>query len=148
MNGARSGVGRRPVKTGGVCRYFFAYGTLRRGARKDLLDFVGSQAKLLGRATAPGRLYDLGDYPGMLDPVSGEDRVLGDLYELDDAESSLERIDEYEGCEPNDRGAFRRCRRTVRLEGLGQVEACTYLYQGSVSERQRIESGDYFTRRE
>jgi hypothetical protein len=59
----------------------------------------------------------------MLDPASGEDRVVGDLYELEGAASILNRLDEYEGCAPDGGGAFRRCLRRVRLEGGGLVEA-------------------------
>lgn len=143
MNGIQSEGGSRRVTIEGICPYFFAYGTLRRGARKDLLDFVGSRARLLGHASAPGRLYDLGDYPGMLDPAADEEWVFGDLYQLDDTESVLNRLDEYEGCESGDDGLFRRSLRSVRLEGGGEVEAWIYLYQGNVRDEQRIPSGDY-----
>ena len=130
------------------CSYFFAYGTLRRGARNDLLDFVGGCARLVGRASVPGRLYDLGDYPGMLDAGAAEDRVFGELYELADTEWTLSRLDEYEGCESDGRGKFRRCIRSALLDWGSRVEAWTYVYVGEVSEHQRVATGDYFRRRE
>ena len=121
-----------------LCPYFFAYGTLRRGARKDLLDLVGSGARLLGRASAAGRLYDLGTYPGMLDAARDGERVLGELYELDHPQSILNRLDEYEGED------FRREIRSVSVDGRGPVDAWVYLFQGPVGVGRRIASGDYF----
>ncbi|HLE20340.1 MAG TPA: gamma-glutamylcyclotransferase family protein, partial [Vicinamibacteria bacterium] len=47
-----------------ICPYLFVYGTLRRGGGRDLRDLIGVSPKFLGRATAAGRLYDLGSYPG------------------------------------------------------------------------------------
>ncbi len=131
---------------GRSCPYFFVYGTLRKGASKDLREFMGKRVKLLGRATAVGRLYDLGAYPGMLEPVSAGDRVCGELYELDDVESTLTRLDEYEGSNATSGALFERFLASVRLDGGGEVEAWVYLYRGTVSERNRIASGDYFKR--
>ena len=147
MNGNRSEVGESDLMGETPCPYFFAYGTLRRGARKDLRNFAPGRARLLGPATVPGRLYDLGDYPGMLDPAAVGDRVVGELYELGEIDETLERLDEYEGCEAG-RGGFRRCIRSVLLEGGRARNAWIYLYQGEVSERQRIATGDCFRRRE
>lgn len=121
-------------------RYLFAYGTLRRGARKDRIELVGGGARLVGSATVPGRLYDLGDYPGMLEAARPDDRVSGDLFELNEVEATLRRLDDYEDCGP---GGFRRLLWSVRLDSGEELEAWLYLYQGTVSERQRIPSGDY-----
>lgn len=94
----------------------------------------------------PGRLYDLGEFPGMKDPASPGEQVRGEVYELDEA--LLLRLDEYEGCGPADPqpSAFARCRRMARLEGGEHLEVWVYLYQPEVDEERRIPWGDYLDR--
>ncbi|HVF67495.1 MAG TPA: gamma-glutamylcyclotransferase family protein [Pyrinomonadaceae bacterium] len=71
----------------------FVYGTLRRGGVRAMpVLFPGSE--FVGRASVRGRLYDFGDYPGLLldgagTPVAGEVYEVGEevLKELDDIEA-------------------------------------------------------------
>jgi gamma-glutamylcyclotransferase (GGCT)/AIG2-like uncharacterized protein YtfP len=69
----------------------FAYGTLR-DARQRARVLRGALSRDVGSGSAPGALYDLGDYPGM---VAGapDDRVPGTVIELaDDAALVAGRI--------------------------------------------------------
>lgn len=104
----------------------FVYGTLRSqfdnpGARQ-----LRSQARLLRRATMPGAIYQISDYPGFRPEPPGE--VHGELYQLDQPDVTLAGLDDYEGPD------FQR----VVLSG-----AWIYVYRHVPSDSLRISSGDF-----
>ena len=108
----------------------FVYGTLKRGdCRHRLLE----GQRFLGEAetAATYRLFDLGDYPGLVESPGGV-RVAGELYEV--ADGRLTRIDAEEGVAE---GLYRRA--SVRLVAPPDRPAAeTYLYNGDVSERPEL----------
>jgi gamma-glutamylcyclotransferase (GGCT)/AIG2-like uncharacterized protein YtfP len=125
--------------------HLFVYGTLRRASEHPMARYLDHHARWLGLATVPGRLYDLGPYPGLLPPASAGDRVKGDLCEMNNPEAVLARLDEYEGCplgqpEP---GLFERALATVTTETGDTFQAWLYYYRQNVREEQRISSGIY-----
>lgn len=70
--------------------FLFVYGTLMSNYRKGHTYL--SDARFLGECTLNGyALYDLGDYPGI---VEGNDRVKGELYAI--SIEKLPDIDKYE----------------------------------------------------
>src|SRR5215813_7463055 len=81
----------------------FVYGTLRRDPSHELFQLLARNAKLLGEAVVEGKLYDLGEYPGMIYRANGG-HVIGELYQVNPEawENVIERLDEYEGCRPID----------------------------------------------
>ncbi len=97
----------------------------------------------MGPARAPGRLYDLGRYPGMKAAQRGDAWVLGEVYRLEDGAKTLAWLDAYEGIES---GFYERRVVPVRLEAGGELTAWCYFLKGSVPSAQRIDSGDYFAR--
>jgi len=107
--------------------------------------FLAERARLLGRASVPGRLYHLSWYPGLLPPAAPADWVQGDLYELADAAATLADLDRYE---IDASRMFERCRVSAVRESGEQLTAWVYLYRGNVREEQRILSGDYLKRGE
>jgi gamma-glutamylcyclotransferase (GGCT)/AIG2-like uncharacterized protein YtfP len=109
----------------------FAYGTLMRGY--GLHAVLARGATALGAATAPGRLLDLGRYPGL---VVGAGRVRGELYRLDDPEL-LPVLDREEGYN------FERRRAIVTLAGGRRVRAWLYRYRGPRERSTPIHDGDY-----
>ncbi len=73
----------------------FVYGTLKRGGARAMPE-VFPGAKFVGRASVRGRLYDLGEYPGLL--LGGTDStVAGEVYEVDDG--TLNRMDDIEAAD-------------------------------------------------
>jgi gamma-glutamylcyclotransferase (GGCT)/AIG2-like uncharacterized protein YtfP len=125
--------------------YLFVYGTLRPGAAHPMAAWLAARAELVGAASTPGRLYDLGAYPGLVpgaDAAAG--RVAGDVYRLAEPEALLARLDEYEGCGERDRhGAFRREQVIVRLAAGARLAAWTYVHRGPLDRARAIPSGDY-----
>jgi gamma-glutamylcyclotransferase (GGCT)/AIG2-like uncharacterized protein YtfP len=113
----------------------FVYGTLRPFVDIEMASWLRSHARYLGSATARGRLYDLGAYPGMTSVPGRRERVVGDVYRV--ANPRVFRVlDRYED-------EFVRERCVVKLDRGGRRIAWTYRYRYGVARAPRIVSGDY-----
>lgn len=121
----------------------FVYGTLRRRSRHPMARQLAQKARYLGTATIAGRLYDLGRYPGLLEPAAAGDRVHGDLYDLGDDPATLPAMDAYENAESPLPAFFDRQRASIRLDDGDECAAWVYWFRGPVREEQRIASGCY-----
>ena len=115
----------------------FIYGTLMPGLRLQA-EMQGAQR--LGVARVPGRLVDVGRYPGLL---QGGGLVTGEVYRLSDAH--LARLDEVEEMVPGDRAAsqYWRERVTVQEGVLEGQQVWTYVYNLPVDGLTPIAHGDY-----
>lgn len=124
--------------------HLFVYGTLRRGTGHPMARFLEENARLVGHGWVAGQLYDLGNFPGLVEAENETDRVRGDLFALKDAETVLQRLDTYEGYDPNSPGPhlFERIRNVVTLDSGQPIEAWIYRYNGDNRSR-RIVSGEY-----
>jgi gamma-glutamylcyclotransferase (GGCT)/AIG2-like uncharacterized protein YtfP len=106
----------------------------------------GFEAKLVGQGTIRGRLYDLGDYPGVrVEGNSSDNFVTGELYQLRQPERSIRVLDGYEDCFPSEphKSLFVRDLVVVTLEGGQRTRAWTYLYNRPVNDARLIPSGNY-----
>jgi len=117
----------------------FVYGTLRPFVEIAMAKWLRNSASHLGTATTPGRLYDLGAYPGMRTARGGRERVVGDVYRVTDARV-FRVLDRYEA-----RFARERC--VVSLERGGRRVAWAYRFRYRVASAARIASGDYRSHR-
>ena len=117
----------------------FVYGTLRPFVDIEMARWLRKNSRYLGAATTPGRLYDLGAYPGMRAARGRRERVVGDVYRVTDARV-LRVLDRYEA-------RFVRERCVVRLDGGGRTLAWAYRYAHRVASAARIASGDYRSHR-
>lgn len=109
----------------------FTYGTLMRG--HALNPVLARGAAFLEEGSVPGRLLDLGPYPGL---VPGRGRVRGELYRLDDP-ALLAVLDREEGVQ------FVRSRTTVTLARGRRARAWVYRYRGPRDRAVPIPDGDY-----
>lgn len=128
--------------------YIMIYGTLMRDydAHEELS--LTDHLTYLDECTVNGKLYDLGEYPGLIlrngmDPdPSGEQRhVTGELYRVED-ESVFAEMDEFERYDPNDRENSLYVRQIVRLNDP-PVDAWVYVYNRDIEDATIIESGDW-----
>jgi gamma-glutamylcyclotransferase (GGCT)/AIG2-like uncharacterized protein YtfP len=117
----------------------FVYGTLRPFVDIEIAKWLRSHARYLGSATARGRLYDLGAYPGMTTAYGSGDRVVGDVYRVTNRRV-FRVLDRYET-------KFVRERCVVRLARGARRIAWAYRYRRSVARAARIASGDYSVHR-
>lgn len=109
----------------------FTYGTLMRGY--GLHRVLAGGATFLEEGSVPGRLLDLGRYPGL---IPGQGRVRGELYRLDDP-ALLAVLDRAEGVQ------FVRSRTTVTLARDRRARAWVYRYRGPRDRAVPIPDGDY-----
>ena len=126
--------------------YLFVYGTLRSDSYSDShRQYIEPNFTLVSRATMPGRLFVIADYPGLLLPEAVSDLVVGEVYSFTGGEAQLTTIDKYEGCalhspEPH---LFRRSQETVSFRDDSTVSAWVYFYNFLVSDTMLIRSGDF-----
>jgi gamma-glutamylcyclotransferase (GGCT)/AIG2-like uncharacterized protein YtfP len=123
----------------------FVYGTLRPFADVAMARWLQRSARYLGTATTRGRLYDLGDHPGMRAALGRGERVAGDVYRVTNPRV-LRALDRYEGA-TRDKAPFVRERCVVKLTRGGGRTAWTYRYRHSVAGAARIVGGDYRSQR-
>jgi gamma-glutamylcyclotransferase (GGCT)/AIG2-like uncharacterized protein YtfP len=106
--------------------HLFVYGTLRAESLHPMAHRLRVAAKLIGRGSAPGLLYDFGEYPGAVLDQDAKYRVIGDVFQLRPNPRLLADLDKYEGFTGGDDDLFRRIAIEVRLDKGGTVEAWTY----------------------
>ncbi len=102
----------------------FVYGTLKRGEPRHH-HLSGQTFIALARTRPVYRLYNLGEYPGLVKRDDGL-AIEGELWEVDDA--CLRRLDQVEGC---DEGLYYRSLVELAPPHDG-LPAVTYLYQKNV----------------
>ena len=115
----------------------FIYGTLMPGLR---LQAEMHGAERLGPARVPGRLVDVGHYPGLL---HGDGLVTGEVYRVSDAQ--LARLDAVEDMVAGDRAASQYWRERVQVRdgALAGQQVWTYVYNRPVDGLTPIAHGDY-----
>lgn len=120
-----------------MTQLLFIYGTLMPGLR---LEAQMQGARFVGAAQVPGRLVDVGRYPGFL---AGDGLVTGEVYEVDAAH--LVRLDGVEDMVPGDRAASQYWREevTVAAGPLQGQRVQTYVYNRPVDGCTPIAHGDY-----
>jgi gamma-glutamylcyclotransferase (GGCT)/AIG2-like uncharacterized protein YtfP len=114
----------------------FVYGTLKSGFLNPYAQRLRREAKLLGRAQMPGRLYRVRWYPGMLPPRGSEDLVRGELYKLRQPSKTLKALDEYEE-------EYARELHRATLESGKSFQAWVYMYRQRLPEDRFVVSGEW-----
>lgn len=129
----------RPVQTGDRIA---VYGLLRAGETGFAKFGLARAFKALGPCTIPGRLYDLGSYPGL---VEGDGAVAGELFEVLDAAvmPTLDAWEDYWPCDP-ERSRYERVR--IDLLTPADARAWVYVWRKDLDTARLIESGDWLQR--
>lgn len=128
-----------------MTEHLFVYGTLLRELVPEELRPLLTRARLVGRGSLPGRLYDLGPYPAAVPDDAADCRILGEVLELDDPETALPALDEYEGFDPitpHD-SLFVRRRHAVTLAEGRVLDCWVYVYNRDPAGAALIPHGDY-----
>jgi len=126
--------------------HLFVYGTLRAESGHPMARRLRVGAKRLSRGSAPGALYDFGEYPGAVFAADARYRVIGDVFKLGPNPRLLADLDKYEGFKGEDDDLFRRIAVEVHLDQGGTVEAWTYGLRESPRAR-LIGAGDFIADR-
>ena len=126
----------------------FVYGTLRKDVRNSkfqMLEQEAGEVTFSGTARIRGWLFQLGNYPGLVLSDDPGEWVRGEVYVLTRPGETLSRLDDYEGCGPNDTQPYEyeRVAAEIVLDSGSRERAWVYVYKGSIAGRREIASGDY-----
>jgi gamma-glutamylcyclotransferase (GGCT)/AIG2-like uncharacterized protein YtfP len=125
----------------------FVYGTLLSTAGHPMGARLQRDARLIGPATIPGRLYSLGRYPGLVEALAGprstQSLVHGEVYALNTPAITLRWLDGYEGviAHKPDESPYARVERPVRLSSGKTLAAWVYIYLKRVPTRAEVPGG-------
>ncbi len=122
----------------------FVYGTLLDAENKYGL-YLRDNSGFYSPAKVRGKLFDIGQYPGVVLYPDGDDEVHGVLMQMDDPETILNVIDIYEGFgsdqpQPNE---FIRILADAETDH-GPVTCWVYIYNHPLANISQIASGKYF----
>jgi gamma-glutamylcyclotransferase (GGCT)/AIG2-like uncharacterized protein YtfP len=124
--------------------YLFVYGSLRRTA-SGLHRYLACDAEYVADGSIQGRLYDINGYPGVIETVDVNERVVGELYRGLAMPALLERLDEYEECNalfPQPHEYVRKVL-PITLSSGERMMAWVYVFNRDVAGMRHIRSGDY-----
>lgn len=127
----------------------FVYGTLLQGENRGGLIRDATPLRIV-RARTPGRLVDLGDYPGLIPACGSGQWVVGEYAEFPALESLLAQLDIIEEYVADDEARSLYLRRSVPvvLEDETQCCAWAYVYNRRYDPHDIIKSGDWRRRGE
>jgi gamma-glutamylcyclotransferase (GGCT)/AIG2-like uncharacterized protein YtfP len=125
--------------------YLFVYGTLQPRLTPPRLAHLMKKMRYLGKASTPGRLYDLEAYPGAIIDPDCETKIKGEVFELPDDGVTLAALDTYEGFDARypESSLFVRRKCKVGLKDGSKLLCWIYVYNWQVSSESLIRSGDY-----
>jgi len=123
--------------------HLFVYGSLLSAVGHPTGRRLRSEARLVGAASIPGRLYRVGWYPGLVEAGAGSARVHGEVYALADPARSLVWLDDYESIVPGKEAdnEYIRVERPVQLASDQEIAAWVYLYQKDVAGLELVADG-------
>lgn len=129
-----------------ISGYLFVYSSLRVGFRSNEYEYIRQYFTFLGNGKVRGKLSDMGDYP-VATPTQQEYFVKGELYRINDENEfsfAIGQLDDYEGVNPefDESSYYKRELTIVFREGMENVYAWIYWYNGNVEGRPLVISGD------
>ncbi len=126
--------------------HLFVYGTLRSESTHPMAGRLRAGAKLIGRGSTSGLLYDLGAYPGAVFAPGERRRVIGEVFWLGANARLLASLDRYEGVTGASDDMLSRLLVEIRLDHGGIVEAWAYGLRATPRAR-LIGTGDFIADR-
>lgn len=122
----------------------FVYGTLMNNIQSTIADYLHQHSDFVGAGALQGKLYDLGNYPGVIYDIQVNSLVHGHVFKLHHSENMLKRLDIYEGISllQPDKNEYRRELVPVEVN-KEQVNCWTYLYNFSTESLKEIPDGNY-----
>jgi gamma-glutamylcyclotransferase (GGCT)/AIG2-like uncharacterized protein YtfP len=124
--------------------HLFVYGTLRRAVGHPMHDVLAQSSTFVGEASVNAKMFDRGNYPGIVLSDQAADRVAGDVFDLasEMAAPVLRTLDEYEGIGPGNPLPHEYTRQVVavHMSAGHTITAWAYVLTHHPSERSRIVS--------
>lgn len=125
------------------CLYLFVYGTLL-DRQNEFGAYLSDNCTFHADGKMPGKIYDLGEYPGAVLTNEQNTFVHGKIYHLSNIEKVLEILDDYEGFGPQQEqpNLFIRLLADILTIG-GKIKCWVYIYNLPIDDYEVIASGIY-----
>ena len=117
--------------------YLFVYGTLLRQSQSPVSSMLSKHSSFIEKGTVRGKLYDIGEYPGIVVNDDSKKEVMGEVFKLNNSASLLKKLDSYEGKE------YKRVKAHVYLDNGDHLTAWIYNFTHPTDDYICIKSGDY-----
>ena len=124
--------------------YLFVYGTLMQGFGNNFAMKLQKSAVFEGNGSFSGLLYLVEWYPAAVYLQESESQIYGEIYRLENHEILIRELDEYEDVfEDESASLYVRKIVPVNKENKTVVDCWVYLYNQSIEDLKRIESGNF-----
>ena len=130
-------------------KWLFVYGTLLSRSRdrigRDMRRRLQRSCLVRRPARVPGKLYDLGGYPGWVEQAEGGLIVRGELLLLRDAADVFAWLDPYENYDPAtpEEGEYIREVTLVAVASEYWQKAWVYRYRGEQKQHRLLQAGTW-----
>ena len=116
-------------------QYIFVYGLLQSKFNNKAAQMLRKHATLIGAASIPGAVFDLGDYPVAIFDKKMKGIVPGELYYIHgDSKQLLKFLDEFEGIGLDEEHPLEYHREFVPAQYKGgEKPALCYLYNRTIT---------------
>jgi gamma-glutamylcyclotransferase (GGCT)/AIG2-like uncharacterized protein YtfP len=121
--------------------FLFVYGSLLSEVPSVMSQFLGAHSQGFFPTYLPGKLYDLGYYPGFVFLPDAHGKVYGEVHQLEGSVRVLAELDAYE-CVDDEIPEYRRLLLPPLAE---QGPVWIYIYVQPVTHLPEIAGGDYRT---
>lgn len=126
--------------------YLFVYSSLLKGFQSAEYRYIHQYFSLVSKAKVKGILSDLGNNP-VAKPTTEDYFIKGELYKINNADEfsfAIGQLDDYEGVRPEapELPLYRRELALIYAEDGGEIRAWVYWYNGDVTGKPVILSGD------
>jgi gamma-glutamylcyclotransferase (GGCT)/AIG2-like uncharacterized protein YtfP len=125
--------------------FLFVYGTLLPGFVPAHMREIASRLRPVSTGSMPGRLYDLGQFPGAVFDANADTSVHGEVFQFAPERQLCKRLDAYEGFDRDFPGAslFLREKHPISLPDGTHLPCWVYLYNRDPGNSVLIASGNY-----
>ncbi|MEM6320764.1 MAG: gamma-glutamylcyclotransferase family protein [Bacteroidota bacterium] len=124
--------------------YLFVYGSLMSGITSPIATYLKTNSRFMGAGWVQGRLYDIGNYPGLIADNATKAKVVGHIFQLRNLEEMLPNLDHYECIGPNFPEPHQYRRAIISVKTAHETLSCwAYLYNWDTKGLALIESGNY-----
>lgn len=124
--------------------YLFVYGTLMQSSGHPMHRRLSDGSEFISAGWVTGQLYQIHDYPGVIESDAVNDRVYGEVYRLTDL-AVIRLLDDFEQCSQAFAEPHEYIRKTVivTLSSGEKLKAWAYIYNHPVDPARRIASGHF-----
>lgn len=124
-------------------QFLFVYGTLLQPGN-EFAAYLNKHCKFISDGKIKGRLYDIGEYPGAVIDNTEEHYIYGVIFMMDNPETILKVIDDYEGIGDLYSHPQEYIRKIVEVDTTNDtINCCMYLYNLPVASYYEVTTGNY-----